>query len=252
MKNPSKIAVLCALLASAPALLLADADADRKIEQVAASSYTFRTVLQNRVKIEARDGVATLTGVVSDDDQRNLAEDTARAVPGVAKVDNEVTVQADSSRPERSDGWIAFKIGTALLVHANVSASQTRVDVRDGAVTLTGTADSVAQKELTEEYAKDVQGVKSVKNELVVREQPAREAGAANSAIDDASITAQVKYELLANPGTSALHTKVETRDGLVLVSGAAANDAERDLVTKLAQRVRGVKSVDNQMTVGR
>jgi len=36
----------------------------------------------------------------------------------------------------------------------------------------------------------------------------------------------------------------------VVELSGSAANDAERDLVTKLAQSVRGVKSVNNEMTV--
>ncbi len=68
--------------------------------------------------------------------------------------------------------------------------------------------------------------------------------------IDDASITTQVKYALLSHKGTSALKTKVTTVDGVIVISGEAASDAEKSLVTKLAEDVRGTKSVVNNMTV--
>ena len=38
--------------------------------------------------------------------------------------------------------------------------------------------------------------------------------------------------------------------DGVVAISGEAASDAEKSLVTKLARDIRGVKSVTNFMTV--
>jgi hyperosmotically inducible protein len=250
MKNKNlRTTLLCLIVGSAPSLLLAESGSDHRIEQTIESSYTYRTVLQNQVKVEAKDGVATLTGTVPDRDQKNLAEDTAGAVAGVVRVDNEITVDSNE-QPARSDGWIAFKIHTALLVRANVSTTDTHVAVQDGVVTLTGTADSIAEKELTEAYVKDIEGVRSVTNDIEVKE-PSPEAPSANSGVDDASITAQVKYELLTNRATSAVKTKVITTDGVVEVSGTAANDAEKDLVTKLAQSIRGVKSVTNDMTVG-
>jgi osmotically-inducible protein OsmY len=42
----------------------------------------------------------------------------------------------------------------------------------------------------------------------------------------------------------------VTTTDGVVEISGEADSDAEKSLVTKLAQDVRGVKSVTKNMTV--
>jgi osmotically-inducible protein OsmY len=45
-----------------------------------------------------------------------------------------------------------------------VSAGTTEVDVKDGIVTLRGDTASQTQKELTTEYAKDVEGVKDVNN----------------------------------------------------------------------------------------
>ncbi|MBF8258753.1 MAG: BON protein, partial [Actinobacteria bacterium] len=45
-------------------------------------------------------------------------------------------------------------------------------------------------------------------------------------------------------PATSAVGTKVKTKKGVVIVSGNARNAAEKDLVTKFAGDVNGVKTV--------
>ena len=242
-----------ALIATAPLLLLADSATDQKIEDAATSSYNFRTVLNNQVKVQAHDGVVTLTGTVLDRDQKALAENTVRGLPGVERVDNQIDVSAPGA--QRSDGWIALKIRSILLLHANVSIANTNVAVHDGVVTLTGTAENEAQKELTTAYAKDVDGVKDVKNEIEVRAGGMASNDAAHGPtfsekIDDASITAQVKYELLTHHSTSALKTNVDTRQGVVVIHGVARSEAEKDLVSKLARGIKGVTSVTNEMTV--
>jgi osmotically-inducible protein OsmY len=55
---------------------------------------------------------------------------------------------------------------------------------------------------------------------------------------------------LLHHRSTSALHTKVKTKDGAVTLSGKAKNAAEKELATKFAKDVTGVKSVKNHMTI--
>jgi osmotically-inducible protein OsmY len=118
-------------------------------------------------------------------------------------------------------------------------------------VVLTGTVDNLAQKDLTEAYVKDVDGVKSVTNDLVVKEpEPSSNNASMGEVIDDASITSQVKYQLLSHRSTSAVSTTVTTKDGVVIITGVAKSDAEKDLVTKLAAGIRGVKAVENNMTV--
>ena len=240
------LSILIALIA-APIAVFASSSTDSKIEDAAKASYNFRTVLENHVTVKANDGIVTLTGVVQDKDQMDLAADTVENLPGVTSVKNEITLKP--TYPEYSDSWMAFKIRSRLLVKANVSASNTTVALQDGVVTLTGTADNLAQKELTAAYAQDIDHVKSVKNDLVVKAQPAT-GETIGEKIDDASITTQVKYALLSHKSTSALKTKVTTNDGVIVITGEAASDAERSLVTKLAQDVRGVKSVSNNMTV--
>ena len=245
MKTRTQIAFL--LAATLPVALFASSSTDSKIEDAAKASYNYRTVLENHVTVKANDGVVTLTGIVQDKGERSLAEDTVENLPGVVSVNNEIVVKSEIV--EHSDACIALKIRSELLVKANVSATATKVDVKDGIVTLTGTAESLAQKDLTEVYAKDIDNVKSVRNELVV-EAPAAGSSTVGETIDDASITTQVKFALLSHRSTSALSTKVTTDNAVVSITGVAGTDAEKSLVTKLAQDTRGVKSVVNDMTV--
>jgi osmotically-inducible protein OsmY len=234
-----------ALMTASPVALFANST-DSQIEDAAKASYNYRAVLDNRVHVKSDDGVVTLTGTVQDNDQKALAEDTVKNLPGVVSVVNNIKVESEPA--EHSDAWIALKVRSELLFHANVSASSTKVDVSNGVVLLSGTVDNAAQKDLTEAYAKDVAGVTSVTNDLVVKDNANNPT--MSDSIDDASITSQVKYELLDHKSTSAIKTKVTTKDGLVMISGDASSDAEKDLVSKLANSVRGVRSVENNMTV--
>jgi hyperosmotically inducible periplasmic protein len=236
------------LLLAGPFVLTASPDTDRKIENAAKASYNYRTVLENQVKVKASDGVVTLTGTVLDSDHKSLAADTVENLPGVTAVKNEIKVEPPFE--ERSDAWMAFKIRSRLLVKANVSVAATTVSVNDGIVTLTGVADNLAQKELTAVYAHEIDGVRSVENLIVIKEASPTTTQVVGEKIDDASITSQVKYALLGHKSTRALKTKVTTNDGAVSISGDASSDAEKSLVSKLAQDVRGVKSVNNAMIV--
>jgi len=230
-------------------MMFASSTTDSQIEDAAKASYNYRTVLENHVRVSVKDGVVTLRGTVPSSDEKALAEDTVNNLPGVMGVVNKIKVESEPA--EHSDAWIALKIHTALLVRANVSATSTRVDVNDGVVTLTGMADNAAQKDLTEAYVKDIEGVKSVTNDMVVKSPPSDASDhTIGETIDDASITSQVKYALLSHGSTSALKTKVTTKSGVVMISGEADSDAEKDLVTKLASSIRGVQSVENDMTV--
>lgn len=236
------LSLLLTLIAS-PIVLFASSATDNKIEEAAKASYNYRTVLEDHVKVKAKDGIVTLTGTVQDKDAKALAVDTVENLPGVVGVKNEIKVE--SAYPEKSDGWMALKIRGRLLVKGNVSAATTKVEVKEGHVVLSGTADNLAQKELTAVYAKDIDGVKSVQNDIVVTDKPT-----ISEKLDDASITSQVKFALLSHKSTSALKTKVITQDGVVLVTGNASSDAEKSLVTKLAGDVRGVSKVNNDMVV--
>lgn len=257
IENKMKLKSTCALalLVATGALFVTSAslrasDTDDRIESSAKKSYVFKTHLKHdSIKTVSKDGAVTLTGTVADSSHKSLAQDTVESLPGVKSVDNQLKVKGESPA-EHSDGWVSTKVKTSLLFHRNVRATKTDVNVRDGVVTLTGEASSMAQKELTTEYALDVEGVKEVKNEMTIAKAPAKTVETIGEKIDDASITAQVKASLMSHRSTSALKTKVETTDGVVTLSGIAGNAAEKSLVTKLVTDINGVTSVINNMTI--
>jgi Predicted periplasmic or secreted lipoprotein len=223
---------------------------DDRIESTARNSYMFKTYLQaDDIKIESRDGAVTLTGIVADNFNKSLAQETVAGIPGVKSVDNKLEVKG-TPPTANSDAWIRDRVKITLMFHRSVSAGTTAVDVKDGIVTLRGDAASQAQKELTTEYAKDVEGVKDVNNLMIVSKTSTKTKTSIGEDIDDASITAQVKMTLLYHRSTSAINTKVETKRGVVTLYGKASNAAELNLATKLANDVNGVKGVKNRMTI--
>jgi len=221
---------------------------DDQIVSSAKKSYVFKNYLKDDdIKIESKDGAVTLTGTVSQESHKTLARETVAGLRGVKTVDNRLEVKGESPAVN-SDAWLITKVKTTLLFHRSVSAGTT-VDVKNGIVTLRGDAASQAEKDLTTEYAKDVDGVKDVKNEMVVS-KPAKKTQTTGSKIDDASITGLAKMTLLYHRSTSALNTSVTTKNGVVTLTGKAKNAAEKDLAAKYASDVNGVKSVNNRMTI--
>jgi hyperosmotically inducible protein len=251
MKSTYSLALMAVagsmLITAAP---LRAADTDSRIESSAANSYVFKNYLKDdSITTSSKDGVVTLTGTVADASHKSMAENTVASLPGVTSVDNELKINGEQPA-EHSDAWITTKVKTALLFHRNVSGTGTTVYTKDGVVTLQGEASSMAQKELTTEYAKDIDNVKSVNNEMTIAKTPATADATMGDKIDDASITAEIKSSLLSHHSTSAMHTGVSTTDGVVTLTGVAKNDAEKSLVTKLATDINGVTSVINNMTI--
>jgi len=241
---PLRLTFCAVLLAQVP---LRASEMDAKIESAAQNSYVFKNFLMDdAIKTESKAGVVTLTGVVHDESHKQLAQDTVTGLPGVTSVTNQIEVK--ESPPANSDTWLYLKVKGALAVHRSVSAYNTQVVLKDGVVTLSGEAATQAQKDLTTEYAKDVDGIKEVKNEMTVTNKPAGES--LGEIIDDASISAQVRMALLTHRSTSAFRTIVSTTEGVVMVGGVAKNPAEIDLVTKLVTDIHGVKRVINSMAV--
>lgn len=224
-------------------------ETDDRIVAAAQKSYVFKIFLKDDVvKTESKDGAVTLTGTVAEDSHKMLAQETVFGLPGVKSVDNQIKVK--ESPAEQSDTWLYLKVKSALALHRSVSAYNTQVELKQGVVTLKGEAANEAQKELATEYAKDVEGVKEVKNEMTVADKPEKPATTIAEIVDDASITAQVRMALMTHRSTSAFKTSVTTTDGVVTVGGKASNAAEQELVSKLVKDINGVKSVVNNMII--
>lgn len=85
---------------------------------------------------------------------------------------------SDSSHPQRgmdqtgaiaSDSWITTKVKSDLAVEKDVSATDIHVNTYEGVVTLTGTVATQAEADKAVQVAREIQGVKSVVNNLQVK-----------------------------------------------------------------------------------
>jgi osmotically-inducible protein OsmY len=223
---------------------------DDQIESAARKSYVFKTFLKgDDIQIDSRNGVVILTGTVAAEPHLFLAVETVADLPGVKSVDNRLTVRGGI--PEKnSDAWIQMMVQNRMLLQRNLENDHPVVDVKDGLVTLHGEAGSQAEKELTAEYAKDVLGVKDIRNEMTVAKEPKNKGRTAGEFIDDASIKAQIKWALAFHRGTSPFKVAVTVTRGVVTLSGMARNAAEKELVGKRIEDIRGVVSIDNRMII--
>lgn len=141
-RYPLALIVVAATFLGASCALQAS-ETDDRIETSAKTTYVYRTYLQDDdITIQAKDGIVTLTGTVADESHRMLAQDTVEGLPGVQRVDNRLDIKGEKAE-EKSDTWIAAKVKASLWFHNSV-ARKTDVYVKDGVVTLNGTATSQA------------------------------------------------------------------------------------------------------------
>ena len=68
------------------------------------------------------------------------------------------------------DASVTAQVKTALLTHRSTSSIKTKVETRNGEVTLTGIAKNAAEKSMVTKLVTDIHGVTSVKNQMTVEE----------------------------------------------------------------------------------
>ena len=165
---------------------------------------------------------------------------------------------SDKSEPQaKSDGVgalitdsvITTKVKSKMMGDKSLKNSDINVTTTNGVVTLEGTASNAKAKSLAAAEAKSIEGVKSVDNNL--RTPGSSNTGAkTEQAMSDSWITTKVKSELLADSLSKGFKISVETKDGVVVLTGALASQNGIDHVKHIAGKVKGVKSVDTTTLV--
>lgn len=68
--------------------------------------------------------------------------------------------------------------------------------------------------------------------------------------IDDATVTAHIKAKFAEDKTVGAVNIGVETKDGIVQLSGFSTKAAEKVRAEEIARSVEGVKRVENDIVV--
>lgn len=85
---------------------------------------------------------------------------------------------------------------------------------------------------------------------LAERPVAEREAGMEPFASSDETVTAKVKSKLATNANTKDLRIDVDTKNGVVKLSGEVWSATERDLAGLLARNIEAVAMVRNELVV--
>ncbi len=152
-----------------------------------------------------------------------------------------------------SNAWRDGKLETVFLLNRHLNNFAIGTEVMGDRVLLSGKVESQVDKELAEELALGIEGIKEVDNRLVVvAPEEARAAGDSSFAqnIDDATLVAEVKVKLLAHEELSALAIDVDAHDATVVLSGNVESDGKKQLAEQVVQNINGVNEVENNLTV--
>ncbi|WP_417763590.1 BON domain-containing protein [Shewanella sp.] len=150
-----------------------DAWIDGKAETV----LLLNTNLNNfDINTDVTDGKVVLTGKVDSDVDKALAAELVEGIDGVESVENKLTVMSNSSSKDASDEdgqvltdtKITTVVKTRLLFESEVSGTNIEVTTKEGVVTLEGTLESEAEKDLALAIARNTDDVKRVVDNLKI------------------------------------------------------------------------------------
>ncbi len=190
------------------------------------------------IAASADNGAVTLRGMVGSLREKREAGNAAARVYGVTEVGNELRVRMlDGSKRDDADlrGDVLQALMLDRLIPMTVDAK-----VRDGFVTLTGTADWQYQRDEAEFLTASVPGVFGIDNAIALTSTP-----------DGRDIKNDISNAFRRNAKLDADELSVDTASyGTVILAGAVSSWAEHDEAVAAAWSAPGVTEVDDRIVV--
>ena len=147
---------------------LSERVADLEIKTIIEDAIRKSPELKDKpIELTVRERKVNLNGVVETESQKNLAQQIAWGVQGVAGVTNNITVTASQAGDSPEDK-LAKRVEFELYSTKAFSLNTLQVHSQNGTVTLGGTVATRAEKLLAERVAQTVSGVRKVINNLNV------------------------------------------------------------------------------------
>ena len=204
-----------------------------------AAELSWDPKLDNKaIAVSAADGAVTLRGTVASFREKQEAGKAATRVYGVTEVSNELQVRMlDSSR--RDDADLHGDVLQALMLDSFVPMT-VDAKVRDGVVTLTGTAQWQYQRDEAEFLTASVPGVSGLKNDITLTSAP-----------DGRDIRNDISDAFRRSARLDADELSADTPSyGIVILAGAVSSWAEHDEAVAAAWSAPGVTEVDDRIVV--
>jgi osmotically-inducible protein OsmY len=214
-------------------------EGDQKLnEAVLAELESEPSVNLEDIRISVRDGIATLTGSVSNYAEKLAAGHAVKRVAGLRGLAEDVLVKLpESSR--RADTEIAAAALDAITWMTSLPADSVRITVRDGWLSLDGAVGGWHQKRAAEEAVRNLAGLKGVTNLILIAPTAAPVDG-------KGAIEAAFKRHALLH----ALHVQVDRKGGKVVLRGNVHSFIEREEAERAAWAAPGVTDVENRIVL--
>jgi osmotically-inducible protein OsmY len=172
-------------------------------------------------------------------------------VSGVtASANSQSTVSEQAAEASRET-----RILTSFNMNRHLRGYDLSAKVDGDKATLSGKVEDGVAKDLAEQIAQGVDGIKKVDNRIVIdpgyvhAKREGNERGFGET-VDDATITASVKSKLLWNSHTDGLDIHVDTNNRQVTLTGNANSSTEKDLAGRITRDTGGVIGVKNNIAV--
>ena len=206
------------------------------------------------VSADANDNIV-LKGAVPSDELRRRAGQIAAAVPGVARVDNQIGLGASAAPAEATDRTVGenfddkaleAKVHLAFSLNKDLKGTDLSVSSFKRGVTLSGQVDTAAQRTLAVEIAQRVTGVATVTDSVGVRGAgPAASPGAT----DAVTAARAAETAVRANASLASYSLTVAAEEGRLVLRGQVKTAAEKDLAALVARDAAG-RPVDSLIEI--
>ncbi len=211
--------------------------ADRDLRDVVLRQLEWDPRVQSDdVSVKAKEGTVTLTGFVRTYTEKYAAENVAKSVYGVRAVANDIEVKPTT----RTDPEIARDVVEAMRIDVRVPDERIKATVREGFVTLEGSAEWYFQREAAEGRARHVHGVRGVFNKIEVKSMVA----------STAEVKSRIEDALRRSAELDARRISVSLQDGAVTLEGNVHTWFERTEAERAAWAAPGVSRVVDNITV--
>jgi len=147
---------------------------------------------------------------------------------------------------DKPDAWVHTKAKIALLTTDGAGRTAVEVDTDNGKVTLRGKVETQAEKEKAEAVVRGIEGVKEVRNLIVVVPESQKKAVKATDEVIKDKIEAALKTNKALED------VKVKSVDkGVVLLGGETESLADKLIAIELAYKQAGVNRVASDIETG-